>query len=252
MPRVILGPRRMPPAASCSWRQEAGRIVGRVPSRGGPAESWRAVALFPFSSPFHRSFCMSVYQSSCNMHHIFRDCNVFRKIFLPPQHFRCAMRLDGSHPSRTIPRMKTQPRIGPRRLFEERRKDRFKKSGWTTFLLLTLSSNTVAMLGTDPYGDSRPLSQLQLRQNYSLTPDSLAAGRWPVVTSKRFLGGGRSGASAPPARPTGCLKTHYVHARSTTLAVGLPNAWPTRLKRKIATPCVVLLIPLPKQLAQRQ
>jgi hypothetical protein len=141
------------------------------------------------------------------------------------QQFRCGMRLDGSHPSRTIPRMKTQPRIGPRRLFEERRKDRFKKSGWTTFLLLTLSSNTVAMLGTDPYGDSRPLSQLQLRQNYSLTPDSLAAGRWPVVTSKRFLGGGRSGASAPPARPTGCLKNNSVHAPPTT---------PAQPKRKTA------------------
>jgi hypothetical protein len=47
---------------------------------------------------------------------------------------------------------------------------------------------------------------------------SLAAGRWPVVTPKRFLGGGRSGASAPPARPTGCLKNNSVHTTSTTPA----------------------------------
>ena len=26
LPRVVFGPRRMPPAAPCSWRQEAGRI----------------------------------------------------------------------------------------------------------------------------------------------------------------------------------------------------------------------------------
>ena len=49
------------------------------------------------------------------------------KTILTRQQFRCGMRLDGSHPSRTIPRMKTQARGGPRRLFEAPRKDRFKK-----------------------------------------------------------------------------------------------------------------------------
>jgi hypothetical protein len=35
----------MPPAASGSWRQKAGGIVGRVHSRGAPPESWRAAPL---------------------------------------------------------------------------------------------------------------------------------------------------------------------------------------------------------------
>jgi hypothetical protein len=53
VPRVILGPERMPPAASASWRH-----VGRVPSRGGLPEPWCAVSLVLFSSPFHHSFFM--------------------------------------------------------------------------------------------------------------------------------------------------------------------------------------------------
>ena len=123
MPRVILGPERLPPAASAAWRH-----VGRVPSRGGLPEPWCAVALVHFSSPFHRSFCMYVCHYGCNMPHIFRDCNVFRKIFCPPAVPLWHAVWNGSHPSRTIPRMKTQARSGPRRLFEAPRKDRFKKT----------------------------------------------------------------------------------------------------------------------------
>jgi hypothetical protein len=80
-PRDILGPRPMPPAASCSWRQEAGRIVGRVPSRGDLPESWPAVDLFPFSSLILYVYCtFCVYYNS----HIKRLQHISQNIFDPP------------------------------------------------------------------------------------------------------------------------------------------------------------------------
>jgi hypothetical protein len=115
MPRVILGPRRMPPAASGSWRHPA---IGRVPSRGGLPESSCAAALFPFSSPLS-SLILNVYLPF----YVYDNSHI--KIL--------------QHISQNI--LTRKQFLGTRRLFEERRKDRSKKSGWTTIFLLIRGPN---------------------------------------------------------------------------------------------------------------